>query len=113
MSSPRSEAAAGFTDNRICREPRHRSDVSGMDTTRSADGTTIAYDRSGSGTPLILVNGAISTRSGMQPYAEALAPDFTVITYDRRGRGDSSDTSPYAVAREIQDLAALIDAVGG
>lgn len=84
-----------------------------MDTTRSADGTTIAYDRSGSGTPVILVNGALSTRSGMHPYAEALAPEFTVITYDRRGRGDSTDTSPYSVAREIQDLSALIDAVGG
>lgn len=84
-----------------------------MDTTRSADGTTIAYDRYGSGTPVILVNGALSTRSGMQPYAEALAPDFTVITYDRRGRGGSGDTTPYAVAREIQDLAALIDEVGG
>jgi pimeloyl-ACP methyl ester carboxylesterase len=84
-----------------------------MDTTRSADGTTIAYDRYGSGTPLILVNGALSTRSGMHPYAEALAPDFTVITYDRRGRGDSTDTSPYSVAREIQDLGALIYAVGG
>jgi pimeloyl-ACP methyl ester carboxylesterase len=84
-----------------------------MDTTRSADGTTIAYDRYGSGTPLILVNGALSDRSGSQPLAEALAPDFTVITYDRRGRGDSEDTSPYSVAREIQDLGALIDAVGG
>ncbi|GAA3552600.1 alpha/beta hydrolase [Kribbella ginsengisoli] len=84
-----------------------------MDTTRSADGTTIAYDRSGSGTPVILVNGALSTRSGAHPLAEALASNFTVITYDRRGRGDSSDTSPYAVAREIQDLGALIDAVDG
>ncbi|MFI5711877.1 alpha/beta fold hydrolase [Kribbella sp. NPDC051620] len=84
-----------------------------MDTTRSADGTTIAYDRYGSGTPLILVNGALSDRSGSQPLAEALAPDFTVISYDRRGRGDSGDTSPYSVAREIQDLRALIDAVGG
>jgi pimeloyl-ACP methyl ester carboxylesterase len=84
-----------------------------MDTTRSADGTTITYDRSGSGTPVILVNGALSDRRGSQPLAEALAQDFTVISYDRRGRGDSGDTSPYSVAREIQDLGALIDAVGG
>jgi pimeloyl-ACP methyl ester carboxylesterase len=84
-----------------------------MDTTRSADGTTIAYDRTGSGGPVILVNGALSTRAGLRPLAEALGQDFTVVTYDRRGRGDSGDTAPYSVAREIQDLGALIDTVGG
>jgi pimeloyl-ACP methyl ester carboxylesterase len=84
-----------------------------MDTTRSADGTTIAYDRSGSGTPVILVGGALCDRTSTRPLADALAQDFTVISYDRRGRGDSTDTSPYSVAREIQDLRALIDAVGG
>jgi pimeloyl-ACP methyl ester carboxylesterase len=84
-----------------------------MDTTRSADGTTIAYDRFGTGTPLILVGGALAGRTGSHPLAEALAPGFTVISYDRRGRGDSGDTSPYSVAREIEDLGAIITAVGG
>lgn len=84
-----------------------------MITTQSADGTTIAYDRTGTGTPVILVNGALSDRSGTQPLAEALAPDFTVISYDRRGRGDSGDTDPYSVDREIEDLGAIISAVGG
>jgi pimeloyl-ACP methyl ester carboxylesterase len=84
-----------------------------MDTTRSADGTTIAYDRSGSGKPLILVGGALCARTATQPLAAALDQSFTVISYDRRGRGDSTDTSPYSVEREIEDLAALITTVGG
>jgi pimeloyl-ACP methyl ester carboxylesterase len=84
-----------------------------MDTTRSADGTTIAYDHTGSGKPLILVGGALCDRTSTQPLAAALDQTFTVISYDRRGRGDSTDTTPYAVEREVEDLAALITAVGG
>lgn len=84
-----------------------------MDTVVSADGTGIAYERSGSGTPLILIGGALCDRGTTRPLAQALESDFTVVSYDRRGRGDSGDTSPYAVAREVEDLAALIAALGG
>jgi pimeloyl-ACP methyl ester carboxylesterase len=84
-----------------------------MDTVRSADGTTIAYDRTGDGPPLIVVGGALSDRSAADTLAGILGEDFTVVAYDRRGRGDSGDTPPYAVEREVEDLAALIDAAGG
>ena len=80
-----------------------------MQTVPSSDGTPIAFERSGSGPPVVLVGGALSTRAGGAPLAERLAPHFTVICYDRRGRGDSGDTPPYAVEREIEDLAAIID----
>jgi pimeloyl-ACP methyl ester carboxylesterase len=81
----------------------------------SVDGTRIAYDRTGSGDPLVLVGGAFSYRrySGQVKLAELLAAHFTVYSYDRRGRGDSGDTAPYAVDREIEDLAAVIEAAGG
>ena len=86
-----------------------------MKTVISADGTPIAYDRVGSGDPLILVGGTFSYRRfpAQVKLAELLAPRFTVYGYDRRGRGDSGDTAPYAVDREIEDLAALIDVAGG
>ena len=79
----------------------------------SRDGTTIAVNRYGSGPTLALVGGAFSDRRALAPFAQALAPYFTVFAYDRRGRGDSGDTPPYAVAREIEDLAAVIAAAGG
>jgi pimeloyl-ACP methyl ester carboxylesterase len=81
----------------------------------SRDGTHIAYDQSGEGPPLILVDGAFCSRTfgPMPKLASLLAPHFSVITYDRRGRGDSGDTPPYAVDREIEDLEALITAAGG
>jgi len=81
----------------------------------SKDGTAIAFDRSGRGRPLILVDGALCSRSfgPMPKLAPLLAPHFTVYTYDRRGRNESGDTPPYAVAREVEDLAALIDDAGG
>jgi pimeloyl-ACP methyl ester carboxylesterase len=79
----------------------------------SKDATRIAFDRSGDGPALILVGGALSDRSAWAPLAQLLAPRFTVFCYDRRGRGDSEDTSPYAVEREIEDLEALIDEAGG
>jgi pimeloyl-ACP methyl ester carboxylesterase len=86
-----------------------------MNTVRSQDGTTVAFDRSGAGPPVILVGGAFSYRryKGTVELAELLARRFSVINYDRRGRGDSGDTAPYAVEREIEDLAALIEAAGG
>ena len=84
-----------------------------METVRSRDGTTIAFDRSGRGPSLIIVNGALSDRGAVPDLASRLADELTVIAYDRRGRGDSTDTPPYAVEREIDDLAALVDAAGG
>jgi pimeloyl-ACP methyl ester carboxylesterase len=79
----------------------------------SKDGTHIVFDRLGDGPALILVGGALSDRSGWAPLAKLLAPRFTVFSYDRRGRGDSEDTLPYSVEREIEDLDALIDEAGG
>ena len=84
-----------------------------MDTVRSSDGTTIAFDRLGAGAPVVLVSGASTARAIHARLAELLAADFTVLNYDRRGRGDSGDTPPYAVQREIEDLHAVIGAAGG
>ena len=84
-----------------------------MEDVRSADGTRIAFDRLGSGPPLILVVGACNTRATTAPLADALQDAFTVLNYDRRGRGDSGDTLPYAVEREMDDLDALITEAGG
>jgi len=80
----------------------------------SADGTLITFDRSGAGPVIILVHGAFTDRTHpiLADVAAALAPWFTVINYDRRGRGDSGDTGPYAVERELEDLTALIEAAG-
>jgi pimeloyl-ACP methyl ester carboxylesterase len=82
----------------------------------SKDGTVIAFDKSGEGPALILVGGAFQHRA-IDPrtaqLAALLAPHFTVFHYDRRGRGDSSDTQPYAALREIEDLDALIKEAGG
>src|SRR5688500_1638463 len=79
----------------------------------SQDGTRIAYDKVGKGPALILINGALAGRSGGAELAQLLANDFTVYSYDRRGRGDSADNKPYSVQREIEDVEALIDAAGG
>jgi len=85
-----------------------------METVRSADGTAIAYDQAGHGPLLVIVDGAMNTRtSGSKPQlVELLAARFTVVSYDRRGRGDSGDTQPYAAGREIEDIEALIDRAG-
>ena len=82
---------------------------------RSKDGTTIAYERSGNGPALILVDGALCSRAfGPSPkLAPLLARHFTVYAYDRRGRGESGDADPYAPAREVEDIAALVEAAGG
>jgi pimeloyl-ACP methyl ester carboxylesterase len=87
-----------------------------MKTVISKDGTTIAYEQSGQGPVVIIVAGALQYRAfdqGLAQLASLLAPHFTVINYDRRGRGDSTDTQPYAVGREIEDIETLIDAAGG
>jgi pimeloyl-ACP methyl ester carboxylesterase len=80
---------------------------------RSADGTSITYERTGEGPPLILSGGALNNRHSADALVPLLAGKFSVVAYDRRGRGDSGDTPPYAPAREVEDLEALIDAVGG
>jgi pimeloyl-ACP methyl ester carboxylesterase len=95
--------------------PAPRTGLWGMSTARSSDGTAIAYEASGEGPPLVLVDGALCHRAfgPSRPLAAELADRFTVYTYDRRGRGDSDDTAPYAVEREVEDLEAVIAAAGG
>ena len=86
-----------------------------MNRVESKDGTAIAFESSGQGPALILVDGALCYRGAgpSKSVAAELSADFTVFTYDRRGRGESGDTAPYAVEREIEDLGALIEAAGG
>jgi pimeloyl-ACP methyl ester carboxylesterase len=86
-----------------------------MSTTVSSDSTTIAYEKTGSGPPLILVDGALCYRAfgPARPLAEKLKDRLTVYTYDRRGRGESGNTEPYSVDRELDDLAAVIKEAGG
>ena len=81
----------------------------------SKDGTAIAFDRIGNGPPVILVDGALCYRGMGQSgqLADLLAQHFTVFTYDRRGRGGSGDTAPYAVEREVEDIAVLLREAGG
>jgi pimeloyl-ACP methyl ester carboxylesterase len=84
-----------------------------METVTSRDGTEIAFDRLGQGPPVILVSGGSVDRSSLAPLADELASDLTVLNYDRRGRGPSGDTPPYAIDREIEDIEAVIEAAGG
>src|SRR5204863_5992989 len=84
-----------------------------MRTVISKDGTPIAFDQSGQGPALILVTGALTTRADWATLAGCLAPYFSVFAYDRRGRGESGDTAPYAVEREVEDLDALLTEAGG
>src|SRR5919112_2463967 len=84
-----------------------------MNRVTSRDGTSIAFDRLGDGPPVILVCGGSTDRMANTPLAELLAEHFTVFNYDRRGRGDSGDTAPYAVEREVEDIDAVIAAAGG
>jgi pimeloyl-ACP methyl ester carboxylesterase len=86
-----------------------------METVTSKDGTRIAYDALGQGPPLVIVNGALSVRTFTfaQRMADELAKSFRVYNYDRRGRGDSGDTPPFSVQREVEDLAAVCKAAGG
>ena len=86
-----------------------------MTRVQSSDGTPIAFERSGNGPALILVDGALCSRSfgPARKLAALLAQQFTVYIYDRRGRGESGDTRPYSPAREVEDLAALVKEAGG
>jgi len=79
----------------------------------SVDGTQIAFDRLGQGPPVVVVSGMFCDRQTTRELAEQLAQRFSVINYDRRGRGESGDTAPYAVEREVEDLGALITEAGG
>ena len=81
----------------------------------SKDGTRIAYEQVGEGETVVLIDGALCSRSfGPMPrLAALLSPHFSVVTYDRRGRDESGDTPPYAVEREVEDIAVLIDQDGG
>jgi pimeloyl-ACP methyl ester carboxylesterase len=81
----------------------------------SSDGTRIAFSREGSGPVLVLVDGAMCYRDfgPSKPFTEELAGEFTVVSYDRRGRGESGDSSTYDVRLELDDLRAVLDAVGG
>jgi pimeloyl-ACP methyl ester carboxylesterase len=82
-------------------------------TVTSKDGTRIAYDKVGRGSVVILILGALNSRKSGAGLAKLLASRFTVISYDRRGRGDSTDTAPYSPQREVEDVAALLAEVGG
>ncbi len=97
MRRARRERAAGGAEQRV----------------RSPDGTMIAFERAGQGPALVLVTGALTDRTVTGPVAAALAPRFTVYAYDRRGRGSSGDTGPYAADREVEDLGAVIGVAGG
>jgi pimeloyl-ACP methyl ester carboxylesterase len=84
-----------------------------MHTVTSKDGTSIAYERTGSGPAVILVTGGLDDGSENAPLAAELAEHFTAYNYNRRGRGESGDTLPYAVEREIEDIEALVAEAGG
>ena len=84
-----------------------------MEHVTSADGTSIGFDRLGAGPPVILVSGGSVDRTSNAGLAEQLASTFAVFNYDRRGRGDSTDTLPYDEDREIEDIDAVTEAAGG
>lgn len=84
-----------------------------VETVQSADGTTIAFDRLGTGPALVVIGGAMNTRLSPYPLATMLADRFTVVSYDRRGRGESGDAAAYSVEREVEDLGAIVAATGG
>jgi pimeloyl-ACP methyl ester carboxylesterase len=96
---------------------KEESEEMSTNTTNSKDGTVIAYDRDGEGPPVVLVHPAFGHRTANPEFAglaQLLASSgYSVYNYDRRGRGESGDTQPYAVEREIEDLAAIISAAGG
>jgi pimeloyl-ACP methyl ester carboxylesterase len=83
-----------------------------MEHAHSADGTLIAYECSGTGPPLVLVHGALGDHNAWFALVPLLAPHFTLYTIDRRGRGASGDTPPYAVEREVEDVIAVLEAIG-
>lgn len=115
------EPAAGQPASAAMQEANGIMKGETMQVVTSKDGTKIAYEKLGKGPALIVVGGALSARSGASELAGLLAPDFTVYSYDRRGRGESGDiksifnpnAKPDAVKREVEDLEALVDQAGG
>jgi len=93
--------------------PQGETTMSELPTITSADGTPIAYEKTGSGPAIIVISTVAEDHTGVAGVAKALSADFTVINFDRRGRGASGDPQPYDPAREIDDIAALIDVAGG
>jgi pimeloyl-ACP methyl ester carboxylesterase len=85
------------------------SETPGM--TRSSDGTSIAWFRSGTGPPIVLVHGATADHTAWRTVGPILSADHTLYAIDRRGRGASGDTEPYGIAREYEDVATVVDAV--
>lgn len=83
-----------------------------MEFVTSKDGTKIAYKKTGNGPPLVIIGGSLADHSFYTPLASELARDFTVYVFDRRNRGESGDTLPYAVEREVEDVAAILDLIG-
>src|SRR5829696_4506222 len=94
-------------------QPKKSEEREPMNRVQSIDGTSIAFDRSGEGQAIVMVGGGSVDRMANAPLAALLNEHFTVFNYDRRGRGDSGDTAPYAVEREIEDIDALINEAGG
>lgn len=84
-----------------------------MEQVASQDGTRIGYERTGTGSPLVLVHGGTADRTRWAPVLPALAEHFTVYAVDRRGRGSSGDAGTYALEREFEDVAAVVDGIGG
>lgn len=117
LTVPTSVLAQSSTKGNGMTEKAENNDAKGhsMKTATSTDGTVIAFDKLGTGPAVVLVTGALGDRSHpmQKELATHLAEHFTVFNYDRRGRGDSGDTPPYAVEREIEDIEALIDEAGG
>lgn len=111
------EPASGKPASAAMQEAKGITKGKTMQVVTSKDGTKIAYDKLGKGPALIVVGGALSARSGASELAGLLATDFTVYSYDRRGRGESGDTKPFskseAPKREIEDMEALVDQAGG
>lgn len=107
------EPAAGKPTSASMQEAKGIKKGKTMPSITSKDGAKIVYEKVGKGPAVILVSGALSTRSSASELAQLLAPNFTVYSYDRRGRGESSDTKPYSVKREIDDIEALVDMAGG
>jgi pimeloyl-ACP methyl ester carboxylesterase len=109
--------AAGCNHNQeqSTMETQITPEVTDPSITISKEGTAIAYEKIGMGPSIILVNGALSHRKsqGVKELAVMLAKNFTVIFYDRRGRGESTDTKPYAIKKEIEDIETLVEDAGG
>jgi len=105
--------ACGAGSERTQNQAAENSTEAAVQSVTSKDGTGIAYDKQGSGPPLIIVNGALADRTASEGYAKLLSPHFTVYSFDRRGRGDSGDAAVHSLDAEADDIAAVVDGIGG